>query len=76
MNYKKIEHELRIQYYKHKRALSDPFELLDLVEMKQLNDQEKKQVIALADALYFRYDHDLNDHDFSRSNKRPNRDTK
>ena len=49
-----LEHELRVKYARHKKNLSDPFELLDLVvDARELCEKEKEQAIELAEEVYF-----------------------
>lgn len=56
MNNKTLEKELRIKYLKHKKMLSDPFELLDLVlDTRKLKEAEKNKAIELAEEIYFNY---------------------
>jgi hypothetical protein len=56
MNNKTLEKELRIKFQKHKKKLSDPFELLDLVlDIRKLKGTDKSEAIELADEIYFNY---------------------
>lgn len=48
-----LEKELRIKYAMHRKSLSDPFELLDLVSESLITDKEK--AIELAEEIYFGY---------------------
>lgn len=57
MNYKELERELRIKYGKHRKSLSDPFELLDLaVDIRELNEKDKSKAVEIAEEIYFGYD--------------------
>lgn len=57
MNYKEFERELRIKYGKHRKTLSDPFELLDLaIDIRELNAKDKEKAIEIAEEIYFNYD--------------------
>ena len=67
MDYKELEKELRIKYGRHRKSLSDPFELLDLViNYGELKDQEKEKAIQLAEEIYFNYNNEMREHNTNR----------
>jgi len=49
-----LERELRLKYSMHRKSLSDPFELLDLVPECLVNKNRVK-AIELAEEIYFGY---------------------
>ena len=63
MNPKELEKELRIKYSTHRKTLSDPFELLDLViDISTLSGAEKEKAVELAEEIYFHYDAERNEY--------------
>ncbi len=63
MDRKELEQELRLKYGKHRKNLSDPFELLDLVlDYNKLDDKEKNEAAELAEEIYFGYDIERNEY--------------
>jgi len=51
MNERDFEKELRIKYAIYKKVISNPFELLDLVELE--NGMNKAKAVEIAEEIYF-----------------------